>query len=137
MATMQDKAAIRQIVRDIEVAWNNRDAYAYARTFVEDAELRMMQGLKVQGRDAIAQDYQMDDQCRNTLMQSEIENIRFIRPDVVHLEIISYLHECPFEKAIASVVMSKENSEWRIVTFNNAGILKIEGYQDDNFNQRD
>ncbi len=132
--TMQDRATIRQVLKDVETAWNNCDGYAFARSFVEDGEYRLVWGLKVQGREAIAQDYRklFENRYCNSRMEMEIACMRFIRADVAHVETVNYFHhaEFPFEKAITSIVVAKENSEWRIVTFNNAGILPIEKAQD-------
>lgn len=32
-STMQDQASVRQIIRDLEAAWNNRDGHAYVPPF--------------------------------------------------------------------------------------------------------
>lgn len=125
--TMQDEVTIRQIVRDLESAWNRRDGQAYARPFIEDADFRVVWGFKVHGREAIAEGHQQifENQYRNTQIEMNVEKIRFLRSDVAHVETIHYLRnvDLPFEKSIAALVLTKENDEWHIATFNNAGIL--------------
>ena len=128
--TMQDEVAIRQIIRDLESAWNRHDGKAYARPFVEDADYRVVWGFKVEGRHAIAEGHQQifDNQYHNTQIEMNIEQIRFLRSDVAHVETTNHLHnvELPFEKSIAALILMKENDQWRIATFNNAGILPQE-----------
>lgn len=128
--TMQDEVAIRQIVKDLEAAWNNRDGQAYARPFEEDAEFRAVWGFKVEGYQAIAEGHQriFDNQYQHSRMESRVESMRFIRPDVVRVETTNVLHnvDIPFEKAIASLILTKKQGEWRIATLNNAGILPSE-----------
>ncbi len=125
--TMQDETAVRQIIRDLEAAWNNRDGHAYARSFAEDAHYRVIWGFAVEGREAIAQGHQeiFDGRYRNSRLEMQIENVRFLRPDVAYVEASSHLHnvDMPFEKAIATLVAVKENDQWHAMTFNNAGIL--------------
>ena len=125
--TMQDKAAIRQIIRDIEVAWTHQDGYAYARLFVEDAELCEISGFKCQGREAIADRHQASFKTRdiNSRLEISIERVRFIRPDVAHVEIMSNYNNVtyPFVKILILLVLTKQKSDWRIEIFNYAGIL--------------
>lgn len=127
--TMQDEVAIRQIIKDLQTAWNNRDGHAFARPFLEDAGYRVIWGFKLVGREEIARGHQdiFDNQYRNSRLEAVIENIRFIRPDVAHIEVIFRLHNAdavlPFEKSIASIVLTKTDGVWRAVTLNNAGIL--------------
>lgn len=81
----------------------------------------------MEGREAIAQGHQeiFDGRYRNSRLEMQVENVRFIRPDVAYVEAFSHLHnvEIPFEKAIATLVAIKENDQWRAVAFNNEGIL--------------
>lgn len=129
--TMQDEVAIRQIVRDLASAWNRHDGQAYGRAFVTDADYRVIWGFKVKGRDAIVEGHQQifDNQYRNSQIEINIEQIRFLRSDVAHVETTNHLRnvELPFEKSITAITMTKENDEWRIATFNNAGILPQQG----------
>lgn len=125
--TMQDEVAIRQIVKNLEGAWNRRDIHAYSRVFWVDADYRVIWGFKVKGRDAIVEGHQQifDNQYRTSQIEINIEQIRFLRPDVVHVETKNHLRyvELPFEMSITAITMTKENDEWRIATYNNAGIL--------------
>ncbi|MEO8394884.1 MAG: SgcJ/EcaC family oxidoreductase [Chloroflexota bacterium] len=125
--TMQDEAAIGQLLKDVETAWNNADGSAFARVFAEDSEFRSLWGDKAHGRDAIAQAHQhlFTGPLRGSSLEVEIEGIRFVRPDVAYVEMISRMKHPsnPFPYSIACLTVVKTNGEWRAVTFNNAGIL--------------
>ncbi|MEO8396706.1 MAG: SgcJ/EcaC family oxidoreductase [Chloroflexota bacterium] len=125
--TMQDEAAIQQIIKDVQTGWNKADGYAFARVFAEDSEFRSLWGDKVHGRDAIGQTHQhlFDGPLRGSSLELEIEGIRFIRSDVAYVEMINRMKHPsnPFPYSIAALTLVKTNDEWRAVTFNNAGIL--------------
>lgn len=124
--TMQDEAAIRQLVRDMESAWNRADSYAFARVFVEDGEFRSVWGQKVYRREAITEDHRhlFTTQLRNSQIEVQIAGIRFLRQDVAYLETISQIHHenNPFAWTIGAAIIIKEAGIWRIVTLNNAGL---------------
>jgi uncharacterized protein (TIGR02246 family) len=121
--TMQDDVAIRQLVKDCTNARNGRDAYAFGQPLAEDADYRTIWGTKLHGRTAIIQKL-FDTGCKGVRLETQIESVRFIRPDVACVEAISSLNntDIPFEKVVSAIVAVKENGEWRIVMFNNAGI---------------
>jgi uncharacterized protein (TIGR02246 family) len=123
--TMQDIAAIRQLVRDCAQAWNRQDGIAWGQPFAEDADLRTTSGSKLRGRAAIVQQVQ-ESQCRGIQMELHIESIRFIHADVACVEAVSQLHQAdiPFERVISAIVAVKNDDIWRIVIFSNAGILR-------------
>ncbi len=125
--TMQDEAAIGQLLKDIESAWNQADGYAFARVFTEDSEFRSLWGDKAHGREAIGQAHQhlFDGPLRGSSLELTVESIRFIRPDVAYVEMINRMKHPsnPFPYSIAALLLVKTNGEWRAVTFNNAGIL--------------
>ena len=122
--TMQDIAAIRQLVKDCAQAWNRQDSIAWGQPFAEDADLRTAYGHKLSGRAAIVQQVQ-ESQCRGIPMELHIESIRFIRADVACVEAVSQLLQAdiPFEQVISAIVAVKNDDIWRIVIFNNAGVL--------------
>jgi uncharacterized protein (TIGR02246 family) len=125
--TMQDEVAIREVIKDLQMSWNKADGYAFARVFTEDSEFRTIWGDKVNGRTVIGQGHQQlfDGALRGSRIELEIAGIRLLRPDVVYAEIISRLQHPsnPFLYSIVTLTLVKANDEWRVVTFNNAGIL--------------
>jgi uncharacterized protein (TIGR02246 family) len=122
--TMQDDAVIRQLVRDCANAWNKQDGVAFGQPLAEDADYRTIWGIRLHGRAIISQMI-FDAPCRGVRLETQIEGIRFIRPDVAYIEATSKLHNAtiPFEKVVSAIVAVKANGEWRIVTFHNAGAL--------------
>ena len=129
--TMQDEATIRQYVKDLEAAWNDGDGQAWGRPFAEDAHYRVVWGFAVPGRKAIAESHDdiFENRYKGSVLEMQVETIRFIRPDVAYVETVNYLHntEFPFEKTIISMVVVKGNDTWKIVTLNNSGILPTRG----------
>lgn len=131
--TMHDEVAVRQLVTHLTTAWNNHDGVAFGQPFCEDAEYRVIWGNKIKGRDEIAQGHHwlFTHHYANTRMETTIESVRFLCPEVVYIEASFYLQNAqmpdgspsPFEKTIAGMTAVKANGEWAIATFNNAGIL--------------
>lgn len=132
--TLHDEVSIRQLVNHLTEAWNHHDGIAFGQPFREDAEYRVVWGNKIVGREAIAQGHQwlFTNHYAQSRLESTIDVIRFLRSDVVYIETIFQLHNAtmpdgspyPFEKAIVAMTAVKENGEWAISTFNNAGILR-------------
>jgi uncharacterized protein (TIGR02246 family) len=133
--TMHDEVAVRQLITHLTTAWNNHDGVAYSQPFCEDANYRIVWGTKVVGREAIAQGHQwlFTHHHAQSHMETTIETIRFLRPDVAYIEVSVRLHNAtmldgspiPFEKTIAGMTVLKAEGEWAIATFNNAGILSM------------
>jgi uncharacterized protein (TIGR02246 family) len=133
--TLHDEVAVRQLVTHLTDAWNHHDGVAFGQPFREDAEYRVIWGNKIIGRDEIAQGHHwlFTNHYAHTRLESAIESIRFLRPDVAYIEASFKLHNAtmpdgspyPFEKAIAAMTAVKEAGEWAISTFNNGGILRL------------
>lgn len=131
--TLHDEVAVRQLVAHLIQAWNNHDGIAFGQPFCEDAEYRVIWGNKIWGRAEIANGHQwlFSTHYAQTRLEGTIESLRFLRPDVAYIEAVFHLHNAqmpdgssyPFEKAIAGMTAVKNNGEWAIATFNNAGIL--------------
>lgn len=49
----EDKKSVLQLTVELDEAWNNRDAQAFAALFDEDADFRFHTGEWIQGKDAI------------------------------------------------------------------------------------
>lgn len=127
--TMQDKVAVQQLIKDIVSAWNNADVHAFARVFTEDAEFRDAFGEKIFGRSKIAARHQQlfDGVMRGSKLSSHIDGVRFIRPDVAYVEMINHMQNTntPFEQEIGMMLLTKNNNEWRAISYNGAGIPQL------------
>lgn len=131
--TMHDEVAVRQLVTHLTTAWNNHDGVAFGQPFCQDAEYRVIWGNKIIGREAIVQGHHwlFTNHYANTRMETTIESIRFLCPEVAYIEACFRLQNAqmpdgspfPFEKSIAGMTAVKVAGEWAIATFNNAGIL--------------
>ena len=133
--TLHDEVALRQLVTDMTNAWNHHDGVAFGQPFREDAEYRVIWGNKVMGRDEIGRAHHrlFTSHYAETQMDHEINTVRFLRPDVAYIEATFWLHNAampdgsplPFEKTIAAMTAVKDDGQWCLVTFNNAGILPV------------
>lgn len=79
-----DEAAIRAHVRCTWEAWGQSDARAYAALFAEDVDYVAFDGSCVRGRAAVEESHAelFSTVLRATALRGEIEDVRFISPDV-------------------------------------------------------
>ena len=85
-----EEAAVRQVVKQVEDAWNAHDGKAFAAPFAADADYVVVNGMKLKGREAIEAGHT---QIFTTIYKEShnvatVRSIRFLRPDVaiVHVE---------------------------------------------------
>lgn len=125
--SVKDEEAIRQIVRQVEAAWNAHDGKAFALPFAADADYVIVNGLQLKGREAIEKGHTdifttFYKESRNA---ATIKSIRFLRPDVAVVHIEWNLEVRPGgekARAINTMVMTKENGKWSIAAFHNTPV---------------
>ncbi len=120
------ETAIRQILNQIETGWTSGDGKRFAAPFAEDADYVVINGMFLKGRAAIRQGHQQifDTIYKNTKLQIEIRQIRFLRPDVavVHAsaKLVQKTEAFPAGAGAFPVfVLSKNGGRWQIVAFQN------------------
>ena len=121
-----DEAALADVVRRLESAWNAMDGAAFAAEFADDADFVNVRGEHFCGRSAIAGGHAgiFSTIYAGSVNQYRVETARLIRPDValVHaharLEVprgpLAGLHLARF-----SIVVTREPAGWRIASFHN------------------
>lgn len=122
-----DEAAIRENVKQMETGWNTKDGALFAKPFAEDADFVVINGMYIKGRTQIAAGHQQifNTIFKDTTISLAIKQIRFLRPDVavVHVE---GERRGPTEnlnqKAMLTLVMTKEKDGWTIAAFQNTGV---------------
>jgi uncharacterized protein (TIGR02246 family) len=124
-----DEAAVRKIVQQVQDGWNAHDAMAFAAPFASNADYVVVNGMKIEGREAIEKGHvgiftTIYKDSRNV---GTIRGIRFLRPDVavVHVEWnLEFQAEGQPRKARAmnTMVMTKDGSQWSIAAFQNTPI---------------
>jgi uncharacterized protein (TIGR02246 family) len=127
--TAKDDTAIRQIVKQVENAWNAHDGRAFAAPFAADADYVIVNGMYVKGRDAIEKGHQgiFDTVYKDSTNRGTVKSVRFLRPDVaiVHVEWNLTVRSNGKEttgRALNTMFMAKENGKWSIAAFHNTPI---------------
>jgi uncharacterized protein (TIGR02246 family) len=124
-----DEAAIRQVVKQIEDAWNAHDGKAFAAPFASDADYVVVNGMKATGREEIEKGHTgiFTTIYKDSRNAATIKSVRFLRPDVavVHVEWNLEFRvggETKKGHAMNTMVMTKDNGKWSIAVFQNTPI---------------
>jgi len=137
-----DEAAIHDIVRRCEAAWNAADGVAWAAPFAEDADFVDVLGNPHQGRAAIEAGHRhiFATIYKGSRAEYRVERVRFMRPDVavafVHARLWSRLAvavDDPRREAHIGTTMSESQARsilmlaragdrWQIVAFQNTRV---------------
>src|SRR5687767_5246870 len=74
-----DEAAIRENVRLMETGWNTKSGSLFAKPFTDDADYVIINGMHIQGRDAIEQGHSQifSTIYKNTTVSLKVKQIRF------------------------------------------------------------
>ena len=122
-----DEAAIRENVKLLETGWNTKSGAVFAKPFAEDADYVVINGMYIKGRPGIEKGHQQifDTIYKETTITLAIKQIRFLRPDVavvhVHGDRTSPVKELQ-QKALLTLVMTKEDQGWTIAAFQNTAV---------------
>lgn len=133
-----DDAAIRAIIRDEIAAWNSGDAVAYSRHFAADGTFTNIVGQFFTGYDAFLEQHQVifDGRFKNTTLQQDVVSLKFIRPDVAAVEVLTAVagvgagQLAPGTTGDASgrlrtrllQVVAKQDGSWKIVAYHNVDV---------------
>ncbi len=125
----EDEAAIRAIIIRLQDAWNAGDSKAFAAPFAEDADYVVVNGMRIKGRAIIESGHRgiFDTIYKGSLISASPKSVRFIRDDVAiaHVEWNLKFKEgdTPREnKAMNSIIATKEKGQWSITAFHNTPI---------------
>ena len=124
-----DEKAVRQIIQQVQDAWNAHDGKAFAEPFAENADYVVVNGMYAKGRDAIEKGHT---QIFTTIYKDSrnaatIKSVRFLRPDVAvvlaewNLE-FKIGGEMKKGHAMNTMVMTRDNGKWSIAAFQNTPI---------------
>jgi uncharacterized protein (TIGR02246 family) len=124
-----DEPAIRQIVQQVQDAWNAHDGKAFAAPFAADADYVVVNGMYIKGREAIEQGHT---QIFSTIYKDSknaatVKGVRFLRPDVAVAHVEWNLEfraggEVRRAQALNTMVLTKEGGKWSIAAFHNTPI---------------
>lgn len=121
-----DEEALRQIVAELEAAWNRKDSVAWAELFSEDADFIHILGGHFTGRDAIEQGHRkiFDTVYKGSTNKFEVEKIRFAGDSVAIVFVFGTLKVVqpdlpPQINARPTMIVERRDGGWKIVTFQN------------------
>ena len=126
----QDKAAIEEMVKSIQEAWNAGDGKGFAAPFAEDADYVIVNGMYMKGRETIGGTHQQifDTFYKGSNIVVSLENVRFIRPDVGIAHVRGHLKFYEGENtretdSRSTWVVTRNGEGWSIAAFQNTRIV--------------
>ena len=121
-----DRAALEHVVHQLEAAWNAMDGAAFAARFAVHADFVNIRGEYVRGRAAIAGGHAAIFKTiyAGSTNRYVIEGLRLLRPEAALVRVHATLEtpQGPLKGrhgARFSMVLTKENGVWEIVSFHN------------------
>ena len=127
-----DEAAVRQVVQQVQDAWNAHDGRAFAAPFAPDSDYVNVRGERAKGREAIEKGHTaiFSTIYKDSYNVGTVKSIRFLRPDiaVVHAEwTLEFRAGSETRKghAMNTMVMTKDNGKWSIAVFHNTPIEAV------------
>jgi uncharacterized protein (TIGR02246 family) len=124
-----DEEAIRQIVKQVEDGWNAHDGKAFAAPFATDADYVVVNGMTIKGRDEIEKGHTaiFTTIYKESHNVATVKGVRFLRPDVAVAHVEWNLEfkaggETRKNRAMNTMVMTKEGGKWSIAAFHNTPI---------------
>ena len=122
--TTPAETAVRALFESLEQAWAAGDGTAYAAAFTEDATYATFVGTVYRGRADIARSHQalFDKFLKGTRMYGEIDEIRFLTPDVAvlvsHGDVGKKAPKKP-GKVQTYTIVREADGHWRVAAFHN------------------
>lgn len=122
---------LRQIFELLTTAWNEGDSYQYATLFTPDCDYVTQEGNYLKGRKAVAGYHQQlfGGSKKSIQLINEIENIRFISPDIAlifcSITRFSWQHDAPISKQTAcNAIAVQQDGVWKIEALHYCAIAK-------------
>jgi uncharacterized protein (TIGR02246 family) len=121
-----DRAALENIVRQLELAWNAMDGSAFAAPFAAEADFVNIRGEHFRGQAAIAAGHAAIFRTiyAGSTNHFTLEGARLLRPEVALVRVHSML-DAPHgplsgrHRARFSLVLTKERGGWEIAALHN------------------
>jgi uncharacterized protein (TIGR02246 family) len=121
-----DRAALENIVRQLEAAWNAMDGSAFAAPFASEADFVNIRGEHFRGQAAVAAGHAAIFRTiyAGSTVHFTVEGARLLRPEVALVRVHSILDvpQGPLSgrlRARFSLVLTKERAGWEIAAFHN------------------
>lgn len=123
---INDELTLREVVAQLEGAWNRGDSVGWANLFSEDADFVHVFGGHFTGKTAIEAGHRtiFDTIYKGSTNKYEVEKIRFAGDSVAIVFVFATLKVTqpglpPQFKARPTLVLQRLDGDWKIVTFQN------------------
>jgi uncharacterized protein (TIGR02246 family) len=121
-----DAAALADLLRALEDAWNAGDGFRYATFFAEDADFVNIFGVHGKGRQAIAERHDLIFRTffKGSRNQFSVVGVRYLSADLILVHLRSNLnipdgaHKGAM-KTLASCILVRNREAWQITAFHN------------------
>ena len=124
-----DEQAIRNIITQLENAWNSSDSKAWAAHFAEDTTFIHIYGGQLDGPYAIEGSHRVifDTIYKDSQAKMTVRSIRMLRTDVAIVWTHGVVVTAKGEKIESrpTMIVAKDKGEWRIVAFQNTRISEV------------
>ena len=122
-----DEKALQSLFQELQAAWDRGDGEAFASYFTDDADYIIVNGIYLQGRQAVADTHQhiFATLYRDSRLEGFVKNIRFLSDDIalLHLHgrprIPGQALPAPEQHSIQTIVAIKQAGSWRATSFQN------------------
>jgi len=127
-----DEAALQSIVEQMQSAWNRGDSVAFASLFAEDADFIHLLGGYGGGREVIEAAHRQvfDTIYRGSRVDVRIEKLRFLRPDIAAMLLVSDLQFHRGDRLLTAqsrptLIAEKKEGHWQILVFQNTRVAGV------------
>jgi len=127
-----DEGAIRNLLQQLELAWNRYDSVSWAALFAEDAGFIQIFGGQLDGRAAIEASHRhiFDTIYKDSVASFTLRSIRFVRPDVAVVFARASVNfkernEARVIETRPTLIVAKEGEKWQIVAFQNTKVSDV------------
>lgn len=113
----KDEAAIREIVKQMEAAWNAKDADSETPIYVEDVDYVNSHGTFLKGSAEIAEGHRQifSTIYKDTTLKLKIEKIRFLDSEAGIVHVLTALKKLDkTTKGWLMIVVVKKDKKWKI-----------------------
>jgi uncharacterized protein (TIGR02246 family) len=126
MTNTSDERAIRDLVATFISGWNAGDGKLCAQPFRDDADFIAVNGIHAKGRDEIGKGHDeiLSTIFRGTHNTAEVNDIKFLRPDVASADVTFRIQPVPDRPWLpryssCGIIATRENGQWSIAVFRN------------------
>jgi len=130
MMMTADEREIHQLFDSIRQAWSKGDAPLFASCFTEDSDYVSFQGEHLEGKEANEEAHQklFNSFLKNSTLLGDIQKIKFINEGVAVVHCLTGVktqwQQTADKNKINTIVVVKQNGEWKISAFHNTRIRK-------------